>query len=101
MVHCPPRRVVLRARQCPGRADPHPERPIPLRLPPSNTGAILNFTGRGLAILSWGAVLVLLLASFAVYGYRIRVEEKVLVEKFEEDYIAYLNATKVLVPGVV
>jgi len=51
--------------------------------------------------LSWGAVLVLLLASFAVYGYRIRVEEKVLVEKFEEDYIAYLNATKVLVPGVV
>ena len=49
---------------------------------PSYTGAIMIFTGIGLAILSWGAVLVLLAASFAVYGYRIRIEEKALVERF-------------------
>jgi protein-S-isoprenylcysteine O-methyltransferase Ste14 len=67
---------------------------------PSYTGAIMIFTGIGLAILSWGAVLVLLLASFAVYGYRIRVEETALVERFGEEYRAYRDETKMLIPGV-
>ena len=68
---------------------------------PSYTGAILIFTGIGFAIRSWGAVLVLLLASFAVYGYRIHVEEKALVAKFGDEYVAYMEETKMLVPGIV
>jgi protein-S-isoprenylcysteine O-methyltransferase Ste14 len=68
---------------------------------PSYTGAIMIFTGTGFAILSWGAVLVLMLASFVVYGYRIRVEENALVGKFGEEYRAYMKETKMLVPGVV
>ena len=67
---------------------------------PSYTGAIMIFTGIGLAILSWGAVLVLLLACCFVYGYRIHVEEKALLEKFGEEYRAYMGETKMLVPGV-
>ncbi len=65
---------------------------------PSYTGAIMIFTGIGLAILSWGAVLVLLLASCIVYGYRIKVEEKALVAKFGEEYRAYIEETKMLIP---
>lgn len=68
---------------------------------PSYTGAIMIFTGIGLAILSWGAVLVLLLASCIVYGYRIHVEEKALVAKFGDEYVRYMAETKMLVPGVV
>ena len=58
------------------------------------------FTGIGLAILSWGAVLVLLLTCCFVCGYRIHVEEKALLEKFGEEYRAYMGETKMLVPGV-
>jgi protein-S-isoprenylcysteine O-methyltransferase Ste14 len=67
---------------------------------PSYTGAIMIMTGIGLAILSWGAVLVLLLASFAVYGYRIHVEEKALVAKFGEEYRAYREETKMVIPFI-
>ena len=67
---------------------------------PSYTGAIMIFTGIGLAILSWGSVLVLLLVSFAVYGYRIRIEEKTLVERFGEEYVRYMAETKMLVPFI-
>ena len=67
---------------------------------PSYTGAIMIFTGIGLAILSWGAVLVLLLASCIVYGYRIHVEERALVAKFGDEYRAYMKETKMLVPFI-
>ena len=58
---------------------------------PSYTRAILIMIGMGVALRSWRAVLVLLLASFAVYGYRNRVEEEALVEKFGEEYRAYMH----------
>lgn len=40
-----------------------------------------------------GAFLVLLLASFAVFGYRIHGEEKALVEKSGEENRAYMGET--------
>jgi protein-S-isoprenylcysteine O-methyltransferase Ste14 len=58
-------------------------------------------TGMGLAILSWGVVFVLLLASCVVYGYRIHVEEKALVAKIGEEFRVYVKETKMLIPGVV
>jgi len=68
---------------------------------PSYTGAIMIMTGMGLALQSWGALLVLLLSSCVVYGYRIHIEEKALVAKFGEEYRVYVNETKMLIPGVV
>jgi len=67
---------------------------------PSYAGAIMIMAGMGLALRSWGAVLVLLLASCIVYGYRIHVEERALVAKFGDEYRAYMKETKMLVPFV-
>jgi protein-S-isoprenylcysteine O-methyltransferase Ste14 len=54
--------------------------------------------GSGLAIQSWGAVLILVLMSGIVYGYRIRVEEKALAENRRKEYIACMKDTKMLIP---
>jgi len=45
-------------------------------------------TGIGLVFLSWGALLVLLVMSGVVYGYRIRIEE------FEPEKVWWTNRTE-------
>jgi protein-S-isoprenylcysteine O-methyltransferase Ste14 len=67
---------------------------------PSYTGAFLTLTGIGLAIQSWGALLVLLMIFCIVYGYRIRVEEKALILHTGEEYTAYMKTTKMLIPFI-
>jgi len=67
---------------------------------PSYTGALIIFSGLGLALQSWGAVVVLVLIFAAVYGYRIRVEEEALISELGEAYIAYSRRTKKLIPYV-
>jgi protein-S-isoprenylcysteine O-methyltransferase Ste14 len=68
---------------------------------PSYTGALLTLIGIGLAVQSWGALLVLVLIFGIVYGYRIYVEEKALVAHFGEEYIAYMKETKMLIPFLI
>ncbi len=48
---------------------------------PSYTGALIFFVGLGLALQSWGAVLALLLIFAVVYGYRMHVEEQILISE--------------------
>ena len=67
---------------------------------PSYTGALLTLTGIGLAIQSWGALLVLILIFCIVYGYRIHIEEKALIMHIGEEYIAYIKTTKMLIPFI-
>jgi protein-S-isoprenylcysteine O-methyltransferase Ste14 len=67
---------------------------------PSYTGALLTLSGIGLAIQSWGALLVLLVIFCIVYGYRIHIEEKALVLHLGEEYIAYRQTTKMLIPYI-
>jgi protein-S-isoprenylcysteine O-methyltransferase Ste14 len=68
---------------------------------PSYTGALLTLVGIGLAVQSWGAVLVLVLIFGIVYGYRIHIEEKALVAHMGEKYIAYRRETKMLIPFLI
>ena len=68
---------------------------------PSYTGALLTLTGIGLAVQSWGALLILLLIFGIVYGYRIHVEEKALVTQIGDEYISYMKKTKMLIPFIV
>jgi protein-S-isoprenylcysteine O-methyltransferase Ste14 len=68
--------------------------------PPSYTGALIFFVGLGLALQSWGAVLALLLIFAVVYGYRMHVEEEILISELAEAYISYSQRTKRLIPYV-
>jgi len=67
---------------------------------PSYTGGLLIFVGMGLALQSWGAVLLIVLIFGLAFGYRIYVEEKVLVSEFGEEYVEYAKRTKRLIPYI-
>jgi protein-S-isoprenylcysteine O-methyltransferase Ste14 len=62
---------------------------------------MITFTGLGLAVQSWPAVLVLLLVFGVAYGYRMQVEEATLASQLGEAYVAYTRRTKRLVPYLV
>jgi protein-S-isoprenylcysteine O-methyltransferase Ste14 len=67
---------------------------------PSYSGAFLIIAGIGLALRSWGAVLVILLITGLAYGYRIRMEERVLVSELGDEYVRYRKTTKMLIPYI-
>jgi protein-S-isoprenylcysteine O-methyltransferase Ste14 len=67
---------------------------------PSYTGGILMIAGVGVALGSWGSALLLLVSSFAVYSYRIAVEERALVAVIGEPYSAFMQARKRLIPFI-
>jgi protein-S-isoprenylcysteine O-methyltransferase Ste14 len=67
---------------------------------PSYSGALLMNLGVGIALGSWVSAALLLIASIALYGYRIAVEEKILLAHIGEPYRAYMAGRKRLVPHV-
>ena len=70
---------------------------------PSYTGILITFIGLGLglAVQSWGAVLVLLLFFGISFGYRMRVEERTLLSGLGRDYASYMKRTKWLIPFLI
>jgi protein-S-isoprenylcysteine O-methyltransferase Ste14 len=68
---------------------------------PSYTGAFLILIGIGFALQSWGAVITLVLLFSLAYGYRIHIEEKVLISELGEPYIEYKKRTKRLIPYII
>ncbi|HET7437817.1 MAG TPA: isoprenylcysteine carboxylmethyltransferase family protein [Thermoanaerobaculia bacterium] len=67
---------------------------------PAYTGSLLQFLGLGIAFCNWLSVAAMLLGTGAAFAYRIRVEERALVEALGEKYRAYMTRTKRLIPGV-
>jgi protein-S-isoprenylcysteine O-methyltransferase Ste14 len=70
-----------------------------LRHPSYTAGIILN-TGLGLALGSWGSAALLAAASFAVYAYRMAVEERALLAAIGEPYAQFMRARKRLIPFI-
>jgi protein-S-isoprenylcysteine O-methyltransferase Ste14 len=68
---------------------------------PSYAGGILMFAGIGVALGSWASAVILVVASVAVYSYRIKIEEKALVASIGEPYVAFMRTRKRLIPFVV
>ena len=68
---------------------------------PSYTAAFLMFTGVGLALGSWISVAVLFLAHCYLYGLRVAVEERALLETLGEPYREYMSRTKRFIPFVI
>jgi protein-S-isoprenylcysteine O-methyltransferase Ste14 len=67
---------------------------------PSYTGGILMMTGIGVALGSWGSAVLLAVVSFAVYSYRIAVEERALLAAIGEPYRQFMATRKRLIPFV-
>lgn len=67
---------------------------------PSYSAGILMNAGIGLALGSWGSTVLLVLASFVVYRYRIAVEERALLAIVGEPYRQYIRARRRLIPFV-
>jgi len=67
---------------------------------PSYSGGILMTTGFGLALGSWASTVLLALAAFVVYGYRISVEERTLLAVVGEPYRVFIRNRRRLIPFI-
>jgi protein-S-isoprenylcysteine O-methyltransferase Ste14 len=67
---------------------------------PSYLGVLIIMAGIGLALHSWGGILVLLAINGLAFGYRIHIEEQVLVSELGDNYLQYMKRTKRLIPFV-
>ena len=67
---------------------------------PSYTGVLLILLGYGLVLNDWLGLLVLLTISFAGFCYRVRVEERALVEALGQSYVTYMGQTRRFIPFV-
>jgi protein-S-isoprenylcysteine O-methyltransferase len=67
---------------------------------PTYTGALLAFIGLGFCFGNWLTVLFLTVPIIGAFLWRIRIEEHALIEALGEDYRAYMQRTKRLIPGV-
>jgi protein-S-isoprenylcysteine O-methyltransferase Ste14 len=67
---------------------------------PSYTGSLLTFLGLGLTLGNWISLLIIFLPVLCAFLYRIKIEEKALVNNFKEEYIDYQKRTKKLIPFI-
>jgi protein-S-isoprenylcysteine O-methyltransferase Ste14 len=70
-----------------------------VRHPSYSAGILLNL-GVGLALGSWGSVVVLTLGSLVAYSYRIAVEERALLQVVGEPYREFMRTRRRLIPFV-
>lgn len=68
---------------------------------PSYTGLLLTLIGIGLGLQSLGAVIIMILVFGLTFGYRIHVEEKLLISELNGEYIQYMTETKRLIPYII
>lgn len=66
----------------------------------SYTGSILTMLGTSVLFHSWISLFMSFIFLFIVYDYRIRLEEKMLVDFFGENYVEYKKTTKKLIPYI-
>lgn len=67
---------------------------------PSYSASLLTFLGLGLFLNNWISLIIAFIPPFLAFLYRIKIEEKALIEKFEQDYIDYKKQTKKLIPFI-
>lgn len=67
---------------------------------PSYAAALLMHLGFVLCFTNWGSLVIVALGAPPFFAYRIRVEERTLVERIGAPYAAYMTRTSRLVPGI-
>ena len=67
---------------------------------PSYLASAMSFVGFGIALNNWISLLLLSIAILSVFVIRIKVEEKVLIEEFGDEYLEYKKTTKSIIPFI-
>jgi len=67
---------------------------------PTYTGALLAFFGLGFCFGNWLSILFMTVPIIAAFLWRIRIEERALTDALGEEYRAYTQRTKRLIPFV-
>jgi protein-S-isoprenylcysteine O-methyltransferase Ste14 len=67
---------------------------------PSYLGLLITLLGIGVALQSWEGILAIVVISGLAIGYRIHIEEKVMVSELGDDYVQYMKRTRRLIPFV-
>ena len=65
---------------------------------PSYTGALIAFVGIGLSLGNWLSIVFMTLPITFAFLWRIRIEERALIDALGDDYRAYLRRTARLIP---
>lgn len=65
---------------------------------PSYTGVLIFLSGMGIAVQSWAAALVNIAIFGVAYGYRLFVEERILIRELGASYVDYMKRTKRVIP---
>ncbi len=68
---------------------------------PAYSGSIITFLGFSLAFRNIFGIISSIIILFLIYGYRIKVEEKVLEKIFGDKYFEYKNKTWRVIPWVI
>jgi protein-S-isoprenylcysteine O-methyltransferase Ste14 len=67
---------------------------------PGYTGSLLSFLGLGFSFSNWLASLVIFIPIVMAFFYRIRIEEKALIDVFGAEYDNYRKTTRMMIPFV-
>ena len=67
---------------------------------PSYSGSILSFIGFGISLNNWISLIIITILIVSAMLYRIKIEEKLLIEHFGSDYLEYAKKTYRLVPWI-
>lgn len=67
---------------------------------PAYAGSLLSFLGLGLSFANWVSTLVIFVPILVAFMRRIRLEERVLINAFGDEYINYCKTAKRLIPGI-
>jgi len=65
---------------------------------PSYTGSLLSFVGLGVSFNNWLSLVVIFIPILISFLYRIKVEEKLMLQQFGSEYINYQKNTKRIIP---
>ncbi|WP_415324797.1 methyltransferase family protein [Chryseobacterium sp. MMS23-Vi53] len=67
---------------------------------PSYAFSLLTSLGLGLYLNNWLSLVLAFIPPLIAFSYRIKVEEKALIEQFGEEYLEYRRKTKKLIPFI-
>jgi protein-S-isoprenylcysteine O-methyltransferase len=67
---------------------------------PSYTGVLAAVLGFGLSIGNWASLLIIFVPIFSIMLWRIHIEEEALTEALGDQYRAYMQRTKRLIPFI-